>query len=59
MISDDILDVEGNSENMGKNAGQDQKLNKATYPSLYGMEKSKEKLDTAIKQAAANGYLYV
>lgn len=40
-IVDDILDVEGDEALMGKPIGSDEGLNKATYPALYGMEKSK------------------
>ena len=40
-IVDDILDVEGDEALMGKPTGSDEGLNKATYPALYGMEKSK------------------
>lgn len=41
-IVDDILDVEGSSEELGKTSGKDTLDEKATYPALYGMEKSRE-----------------
>ncbi len=41
-IVDDILDVEGDEDLMGKPTGSDEGLNKATYPALYGMETSKQ-----------------
>lgn len=41
-ISDDILDVEGDSETMGKEAGSDGKKGKATYPAMLGLARSKE-----------------
>ena len=41
-ISDDILDVEGNVELLGKNIGSDSEGNKATYVSIYGIDKAKE-----------------
>ncbi len=41
-ISDDILDVEGDTEVMGKGSGADEKKNKATYPALIGLQRSKE-----------------
>lgn len=41
-IQDDILDVEGDLKTLGKPKGSDQKHEKATYPKLIGMEKSKE-----------------
>lgn len=51
-IRDDILDVEGTEEEMGKKAGMDSINKKATYPSLHGLEESRKKLkeltDTAI-----------
>ena len=41
-IRDDILDVEGETRLLGKLAGQDQKLGKATWPSVFGLEASRE-----------------
>jgi len=41
-ISDDILDVEGDSETMGKMVGADEEKGKSTYPSVLGMDESKK-----------------
>jgi len=41
-IADDILDVCGSSEHLGKTAGKDAKAGKATYPAVFGMEKSRQ-----------------
>lgn len=41
-VVDDILDVEESSATLGKTAGKDQSQKKATYPALYGLEKSRE-----------------
>jgi geranylgeranyl diphosphate synthase type II len=41
-IIDDILDVTQTSEQLGKTAGKDTTAQKATYPAIVGMEKSKE-----------------
>ncbi len=41
-VVDDILDVEESSAALGKTAGKDRTQRKATYPALYGLEKSHE-----------------
>lgn len=41
-VVDDILDVEESSAALGKTAGKDAAQKKATYPSLYGLEKSRK-----------------
>lgn len=55
-VCDDILDVEGNTELLGKNTGRDEANAKATYPAVHGMEESKIRLkeltDTAIAALA-------
>jgi geranylgeranyl diphosphate synthase, type II len=50
-ISDDILDVEGDSETMGKMAGADEEKGKTTYPSVLGLGESK-KIQSALVQEA-------
>jgi geranylgeranyl diphosphate synthase, type II len=39
-VTDDILDVEESSAALGKTAGKDSAQQKATYPSVYGLERS-------------------
>ena len=41
-VIDDILDVTQSSETLGKTAGKDAAAQKATYPRLVGLEKSKK-----------------
>ena len=41
-IVDDVLDVVASSEGLGKTAGKDAQQQKATFPALYGVEKSRE-----------------
>ena len=41
-VIDDILDVTQTSENLGKTAGKDTKAQKATYPAIVGLEKSRK-----------------
>jgi len=48
-IADDILDVTQTSEQLGKTAGKDLKADKATYPSVYGLEKSAQMADELVK----------
>lgn len=43
-VCDDILDIEGDESVMGKKCGMDAANKKSTYPSFYGLEKSKEYL---------------
>jgi geranylgeranyl diphosphate synthase type II len=40
-VIDDILDVTQTSEKLGKSAGKDLAAQKATYPSVLGLEKSR------------------
>jgi len=39
-VVDDILDIEGDTQTLGKTTGKDQASNKPTYPSLIGLEAS-------------------
>jgi farnesyl diphosphate synthase len=43
-VQDDILDVEGNSEQLGKPAGSDEELGKNTFPAALGMDGAKHVL---------------
>ena len=50
-VKDDILDVEGTFEELGKPVGSDVDLHKATYPSILGMNESKKILNDTVKKA--------
>lgn len=50
-IRDDILDVEGQEEEMGKKAGMDSVKKKATYPAIHGLEASRERLEKLTQTA--------
>lgn len=50
-IVDDVLDVTQTSEQLGKTAGKDTASEKATYPSLFGIEDSVAKADALVKDA--------
>tara|TARA_Y100000389_G_C17456682_1_gene518615 strand:+ start:513 stop:1403 length:891 start_codon:yes stop_codon:yes gene_type:complete len=50
-IKDDILDVVGKTEAIGKPAKSDENQNKATYPSLFGIKKSEARCNELLDQA--------
>lgn len=50
-ISDDILDVIGDSALMGKTLGKDAKQGKLTFVSLYGLDEARQKAETLITEA--------
>ena len=52
-IVDDVLDVTQSSEQLGKTAGKDSASNKATYPSLFGMDESLRRADELVATATA------
>jgi len=50
-VQDDILDVESDTQTLGKQQGADIAANKPTYPALLGMSGAKQKLDTLYQEA--------
>ena len=52
-VTDDLLDVEGDTAEMGKAAGQDEKRRKATYPALVGLEASRQWAGRLVEEAVA------
>jgi geranylgeranyl diphosphate synthase type II len=52
-VIDDILDVTQTSEKLGKTAGKDTKAQKATYPSIVGLDQSR-KIAAQLTQRAFN-----
>lgn len=50
-IKDDILDVEGNTELLGKEVGKDASENKSTFTSILGVDEAKKYLSDEIKKA--------
>ncbi|WP_413284998.1 (2E,6E)-farnesyl diphosphate synthase [Vibrio sp. MA40-2] len=50
-VQDDILDIISDTETLGKPQGSDQNLNKATYPSLLGLEGAQHKAQTLLQEA--------
>ena len=50
-VQDDILDIESNTETLGKTQGADLALNKPTYPSLLGLEGARDLAKTLHQQS--------
>ena len=57
-IVDDILDVTQSSAQLGKTAGKDSAAEKATYPALFGIEKSRQKAGELLKIASESLQLF-
>lgn len=50
-IVDDILDEEGTQESLGKSIGKDKDKKKATYPAVFGLDKSRKMAEKLIDEA--------
>ena len=53
-LTDDLLDIEGNAEEMGKDVGQDERAGKATFVSAMGIEAAKMRAEMLCAQARAH-----
>ncbi|GGW50524.1 (2E,6E)-farnesyl diphosphate synthase [Alishewanella tabrizica] len=52
-VQDDILDIESDTETLGKPQGSDVKANKSTYPALLGLQGAKQKAQQLYHDAIA------
>ena len=52
-VADDVLDVTQPTEQLGKTAGKDAAVEKATYPALFGVEKSRQMAADLVRQGCA------
>ena len=50
-IADDILDIEGTTEEIGKDAGSDEARGKATYPAIVGLAEAKQRAGELVGMA--------
>jgi len=50
-VQDDILDVESDTETLGKQQGKDQQLGKVTYPVLLGLDGARDKAKSLCEEA--------
>ncbi len=52
-IADDILDIEGDTELIGKTTGADEAMGKVTYPAAVGLERSRQAANEMVNDALA------
>jgi geranylgeranyl diphosphate synthase, type II len=52
-IADDVLDMVGTREELGKDAGTDEKRGKRTYPSFFGIEGARQLGEECVQRAIA------
>ncbi|HWU39164.1 MAG TPA: farnesyl diphosphate synthase, partial [Candidatus Acidoferrum sp.] len=52
-ITDDLLDIHGESRKMGKAVGKDRNLGKATYPGIFGVPESRGLAERLLNEAIA------
>ena len=50
-VTDDVLDVTGDSSSLGKTAGKDEQAQKSTYVSTLGLEGARAEADTLLNDA--------
>ncbi len=48
---DDTLDVTQTTKDLGKTAGKDQAVNKATYPSVWGLDAARKEAERLTQEA--------
>ena len=53
-IMDDILDIEGDQDVLGKDIGSDESRGKVTFPALFGLEASREKARELVDDALSD-----
>ena len=53
-IRDDLLDVEGETQMIGKTAGSDASRHKATWPAIFGREDARRRCDELLDEARAS-----
>ena len=54
-VTDDVLDVTGDSASLGKTAGKDERAEKSTYVSTLGLEGAQQEADALLKEALDAG----
>jgi len=57
-IADDLLDIEGNEDEVGKKVGKDAEAGKATFVSILGVEEARNKATQLVEQATSHLEFY-
>lgn len=57
-VTDDILDVEGNVIELGKDAGKDEQANKSTFVSTMGKEQARARAEMLVNQAVRHLHIF-
>ncbi len=57
-VIDDILDVSGDTKELGKTVGSDERINKMTYPRLFGLDRSREIAKKLVDDAVSSLKLF-
>lgn len=57
-VTDDILDVEADSDQTGKPANQDEEAGKATFVSTMGIEQARARADMLVQQAVRHLHVF-
>jgi farnesyl diphosphate synthase len=57
-IADDLLDIEGNEDEVGKKVGKDAEAGKATFVSILGVEAARNKATQLVEQATSHLEFY-
>ena len=57
-ITDDLLDVEGAQELVGKGVGKDAAQHKYTFPGMLGVPESRARVQTLIREAQAENAVF-
>jgi geranylgeranyl pyrophosphate synthase len=53
-VKDDLLEIDGDTQEIGKSRGSDEKNHKATYPSLFGLDAARARAEALYEDSLAH-----